>query len=621
MTRGSGPPAWFQDPEQIAEAIVRRVGKNIVLALPLGLGKANHIANALYARAAADPSIHLRIFAALTLERPRPRNELQWRFTGPLSGRLFGGYPDLTYAAAQRQGKLPPNIAVDEFFFLAGSRLNVPSAQQSYISANYTHVLGYIIERGVNVIGQLVAKRVDDGNERLSLSCNPDITLDLLAARRDGRCSFVLAGQVNSELPYMLSDADLPDDEFDFVLDSAQTDFALFAPPREPVGIAEYAAGLHVARTVVDGGTLQIGIGSLGDGLAQALILRHRRNAEFRTMLSRLDPHERTPAVLRQEEPFAVGLHGLSEMFVEAFLDLMRAGILRREVDGSLLQAAFFLGSRGFYRALREMPDAERAKLRMMAVSYVNELYGDEPAKRRARVKARFVNNAMMVTLLGAVVSDALENGQVVSGVGGQYNFVAQAFALTDARSIIILRSTRQANKRAVSNIRWNYGHTTIPRHLRDIVVTEYGVADLRGKSDRDVIAAMLAVTDQRFQGELLRQAKDAGKIEKQFELPAACRDNTPERIARALKPASEQGLLPAFPFGTDFTPVEQRLMPALETLRDAPRLQLAQIAMRGLFASRPGKEIGDCLARMALDRPKSLRERLYAALLRGTLG
>jgi hypothetical protein len=172
-----------------------------------------------------------------------------------------------------------------------------------------------------------------------------------------------------------------------------------------------------------------------------------------------------------------------------------------------------------------------------------------------------------------------------------------------------------------VSNIRWNYGHTTIPRHLRDIVVTEYGVADLRGKSDRDVIAAMLAVTDHRFQGELLRQAKDAGKIEKQFELPAACRDNTPERIARALKPASEQGLLPAFPFGTDFTPVEQRLMPALETLRDAPRLQLAQIAMRGLFASRPGKEIGDCLARMALDRPKSLRERLYAALLRGTLG
>ena len=70
------------------------------------------------------------------------------------------------------------------------------------------------------------------------------------------------------------------------------------------------------------------------------------------------------------------------------------------------------------------------ARLRMTSVSSVNQLYGGEDAKRRDRVKARFVNNGMMATLLGAVVSDALENGQVVSGVGGQFNFVAQAFAL-----------------------------------------------------------------------------------------------------------------------------------------------------------------------------------------------
>ena len=591
MTRGGGPPARFQDADQVAEAIIRRVGGKIVLALPLGLGKANHIANALYARAVADPSIHLNIFTALTLERPRPRNELQWRFTGPLSGRLFGGYPDLAYAAAQREGRLPPNITVDEFFFLAGSRLNVPSAQQSYISANYTHVLGYVIGRGVNVIGQLVAKQDRDGEERYSLSCNPDITLDLLAARRDGRCNFVLAGQVNSELPFMAGDADVPGSEFEFVLDSPQTDFALFAPPHEPIKFAEYAAGFHAARTVEDGGTLQIGIGSLGDAVAQALILRHRRNSDFRTIVARLDPGELTPPNLRQEAPFDIGLHGLSEMFVESFLDLIRAGVLKREVDGALLQAAFFLGSRAFYRALRGMPEAERAKLRMTAVSYVNELYGDEPAKRRARVKARFINNAMMATLLGAVISDALEDGRVVSGVGGQYNFIAQGFALEGARSVIILPATRTAGGKISSNIHWNYGHTTIPRHLRDIVVTEYGVADLRGKSDRDVIAAMLAVTDSRFQSELLRRAKDARKIEREFELSAACRDNTPERLARALKPAVEQGLVPLFPFGSDFTAVEQRLMPALELLKEASPLQLAGIALRGLF--RAGQVAG----------------------------
>jgi len=307
-------------------------------------------------------------------------------------------------------------------------------------------------------------------------------------------------------------------------------------------------------------------------------------------------------------------------MFVEGFLDLMHAGVLKREVDGALLHAAFFLGSRAFYGALREMPQAELAKLRMGAVSFVNELYGDEAGKRRARAKARFVNNAMMATLLGAAVSDALENGQVVSGVGGQYNFVAQSFALEDARSIILLRATRTARRRTSSNILWNYGHTTIPRHLRDIVVTEYGIADLRGKSDRDVIAAMLAVADSRFQDELLRRARDAGKIEQSFELPAACRDNTPERIARALAPARDEGLLPPFPFGSDFTAIEQRLIPALKRLRAASPLHLARLLARGFFASAPSSDLRDCLARMGLDHPSGAMQRAEAALLRAAL-
>ena len=156
-------------------------------------------------------------------------------------------------------------------------------------------------------------------------------------------------------------------------------------------------------------------------------------------------------------------------MFVEGLLDLYRAGILKREVDGAVLHAGFFLGSRAFYRALREMPRDVADKFRMTSISYVNELYGDEDAKRRARVNARFINDAMMATVLGDVISDGLEDGRIVSGVGGQYNFVAQGFALEGARSVIMLRATRTAKGKTQSNIRWRYGHTTIPRHLRDI--------------------------------------------------------------------------------------------------------------------------------------------------------
>ena len=620
MKRSESAPAQFDNADRIARAIIERVGNDVLLALPLGLGKANHVVNALFAHAAADRSIRLRIFTALTLEKPRGRGELERRFVAPLAERLFDGYPELAYATALHERRLPPNVEVNEFFFQAGTRLGIAASQQSYISANYTHALGYVLERGVNVVAQLVAKRARDGEARFSLSCNPDLTLDLLSLRAAGRCDFLFVGQVNSELPFMPGDADLAADQFDMLLEGSRTDFPLFAPPREPIDLTEYAAGLHAARTVADGGTLQLGIGSLGDAMAQALILRHRHTDAFRELLARLLPIDTAPPGMRESAPFEIGLHGLSEMFVESFVDLMRAGILKRDVDGSLLQAAFFLGSRAFYRALREMPEAERAKLRMTSVSFVNELYGDEVSKRRSRAKARFINNAMMATLLGAAVSDALEDGEVVSGVGGQYNFVAQAFALEDARSIILLRATRASRSGVSSNIRWNYGHTTIPRHLRDIVVTEYGVADLRGKTDRDVIAAMLAVTDARFQDELLRRAKAAGKIEPEFELPAAYRENTPERIERALAPARKSGLLAAFPFGTDFTENEQRLIPALKLLSSASAMRLVGLLAYGISRGPASAQVRDCLARMGLASKATLTERIYAALLHGAL-
>jgi hypothetical protein len=610
-------PKLFSEPEAIVDEIIRDVGKKLVVGLPLGLGKANHIVNALYARAAADPSIDLTLFSALTLEKPRPASLLEARFGGPLVERLFGGYPDLAYVAPLRAGRLPPNIKVLEFFFLAGRWLGVPFAQQHYISANYTHAAGYLLERGLNVVLQLVAKRVINGETRYSLSCNTDTTLDVMRARSEGRAAFKLVGQVNSELPFMPGPGDLPASEFSAVLDSPATDFPLFAPPAEPISGTKYAIGLHAAGLVRDGGTLQIGIGQVGDALAQGLIARHRNNAQFLQVMSRLTPR----AAPRETGVFDNGLYGVSEMVFEAFLGLIEAGILRRAVDGVILHGAFFLGPKAFYRALREMKGEEISRICMMPVSFTNALYGNEEAKRRARVDARFINNAMMATLMGAAVSDGLENGQVISGVGGQYNFVAQAFALEGARSVLTLEATRFAGRKVQSNIRWSYGHETIPRHLRDVFVTEYGVADIRGKSDEEVIAAMLAIADSRFQDELARQAKDAGKLPKGFEIPSAHRENFPERIAAALKPAREAGLLPSFPFGSDFTEVEHRLIPALQLLQAAQRTpaQLPGLLFEGLTRS-PDAADEACLTRLGLDHPKTLAERFYRALVSAAL-
>ena len=141
MIRSGAGPAPFDDAGRLADAIVERVGKTVVLALPLGLGKANHIANALYAKAVADRSIKLTIFTALTLEPPRAHQELERRFMGPLAQRLFAGYPALDYATAIHAGTVPPNIQVNEFFFEAGQWLDSPYAQQNYISAASTSSL------------------------------------------------------------------------------------------------------------------------------------------------------------------------------------------------------------------------------------------------------------------------------------------------------------------------------------------------------------------------------------------------------------------------------------------------------------------------------------------------
>ena len=120
---------------------------------------------------------------------------------------------------------------------------------------------------------------------------------------------------------------------------------------------------------------------------------------------------------------------------------------------------------------------------------------------------------------------------------------------------------------------------------------------------------------------ELARQAKDAGKLPAAFDIPKAHRENYPERIAEALRPARQQGLLPLFPFGSDFTEVEQRLIPALQFLQEAqrsPRL-LPGLLWQG-FIQRPDAADAECLARLGLDKPATWPERGYRALVHAAL-
>ncbi|MDR6710575.1 acyl-CoA hydrolase [Pseudomonas hunanensis] len=605
--------------DQAVEQVLAQLPAHIHMGLPLGLGKPNAFVNALYAQVRALPERRLTIYTALSLGRPPLGDGLQRRFLEPFIERVFADYEELDYLADLRNDALPPNIRVEQFFMQPGSLLHSDMAQQDYVSSNYSHAARDINAKGLNLIAQLVAQ-TPECPDQLSLACNPDITLDLLpmiAKRRAAGETILMLGQVHAELPYMPGACELHRDAFDLLIDTPERR-RLFSTPNMPVATQDHCIGLHASSLVRDGGTLQIGIGAMGDAVAAALLARQGDNEGYRALLDDLDLQPWHQLIEREGglDGFAQGLYGCSEMFVNGLLALAEAGVVRRPADeqGVLVHGGFFLGPRAFYQRLREMPLEQRKQYAMTAISYINELYGQEDLKRRQRRDARFINTVFGMTLMGAGVADQLEDGRVLSGVGGQYNFVAQGHALEGGRSILLLRSWREAGGEVTSNLYWSYGHCTIPRHLRDIVVTEYGIADLRGQTDSEVIARLLAISDSRFQAELMEQAKSAGKLAKGFELDARFCANTPERL-EALRERHPR-MFPEYPLGSDFTAQERDLFRALNWLKSKFKLsEVLELGKAALDAPAP-EAYPEQLARMGLEQPQGLKEELYQRLL-----
>jgi len=652
MLRKSGfwhDPAMqrFKDTAACAQVIADRLGPDLRVAAPLGLGKPHGLLNAIYALIKAQPARSLSLYTALSLTRPQPKPGLEARFLEPFLARHFGeDCVDPEYALDQARDALPPNVAVHEFYMQSGAMLHSGSAQRSYISQNYTHVARDLAVQDINLLVQLVARRETPDGVRYSLSCNPDLTLDFLErAVANGKPRPLCVAVVHPDLPYLSGHAEVPQDYFDIELSPPRSP-PLFALPRQPVSAAEYALGLHASALVKDGGCLQIGIGALSDALVQSLLLRQRHNLAWRAALEALDTGYVTHTLALQlggMDAFKRGLYGASEMVMDGFMHLQRGGILKRRSwdtlaleraaaagrlpdnapGGHYLRGAFFLGSRELYRWLDETEAADPDAIDMCRVSNVNQLYGDHQVLAALQRRgARFFNTCMMATLGGAAVSDGLEDGHVVSGVGGQYNFVAMAHELADGRSILLLRATRDGPHGVETNIRFNYGNTTIPRHLRDLFVTEYGVADLRGKTDEECIEAMLSVCDARFVDALAAEAKAHGKLRAEFAIPDAWRRHRPEALAEALAPLKAKGLAPTFPFGSDFSEVEQRLLPALGWLRQASRTWRGRLAIAGAWL-RPGPRVdgeAEALARMGFERAATLSDRVQRRLLQAAL-
>ena len=238
----------------------------------------------LYRLAVKDQSIALTIITALSLTRPRASGGLEKRFLDPFVDRVYGDYEELDYLLDSRAGKLPDNVRLLEFFVQPAAELNNAYAQQNYISSNYTHIARDVLRYDINVLAQTVAAQNTEHGRRISLSCNPEVTLDLAPAvqalKTQGKQIFTV-GQIHPELPFMPNSAEVSEDLFDFLVDDPGACRTLISTPNMPVSVTEHFIGLTASTLVRDGGTLQVGIGALGDAVAAALLLRHQNNKSY----------------------------------------------------------------------------------------------------------------------------------------------------------------------------------------------------------------------------------------------------------------------------------------------------------------------------------------------------
>lgn len=272
--------------------------------------------------------------------------------------------------------------------------------------------------------------------------------------------------QVNPKMPRTHGDSFIHVSEIDIIVESEQDVIELPVPRIGPV---EEAIGKHIASLVEDGSCLQLGIGGIPDAV---LLFLHEKNE--------------------------LGIH--SEMFSEGVVDLYNEGVItntHKAIHKDKMVATFLMGTRRLYDFVDDNP-----AVNMFPVSYVNDPY---VIGQNDRVVA--INSAIQVDLMGQVAADAMGVTQF-SGIGGQVDFVRGAARSRDGKAIIALPST--AKKGTVSRIAAALNPGTAVTTMRadvDYIVTEHGIARLRGLGLRDRAAALIDIADPAFKDQIKEEA------------------------------------------------------------------------------------------------------------------
>jgi len=299
--------------------------------------------------------------------------------------------------------------------------------------------------------------------------CSYGVSADYTKAAAES--ARVVIAQMNNQLP-RTSGTKIHLDAITYIVEQDEPLIELQPPS---IGDLEKAIGENVASLIPDGATLQLGIGAIPD--AVLLFLKEKRN---------------------------LGIH--SEMFSDGVVVLAEAGVVtnqRKNINKGKFVASFLMGTRKLYDFVNNNPNVE-----LLPVDYVNDPYiiGQHDHMMS-------INSAIQVDLMGEVNAEMIGSRQF-SGVGGQVDFVRGASRSMNGKSIIALPSTAAGGKisRIVCELDRGAAVTT-SRNDVHYVVTEFGIADLRGKSIRERVYALIGISHPDFKGKLIADATEKGLI------------------------------------------------------------------------------------------------------------
>jgi acyl-CoA hydrolase len=315
------------------------------------------------------------------------------------------------------------------------------------IPCRFSDLPDLIASHRVGVDVAMFSGSVPDADGLVSLGPTMAINHELLAAAR------VSLLEMNPNVPYVLGDTLVDVAQFDAVIVS---DVPLVTAPRAKTRMSAAAKALceNVASLIPDGSTLQVGLGSVGQALPRFLGARKD-----------------------------IGLH--SSIMTDELADLVESGVINgsaKERDHGIAVTGELLGTEHLYRFAHRNP-----KLMLRSTSYL--LSEEVLAGFRALVS---VNGALQVDLTGQVNAES-RGGVHVGAVGGALDFIRAAARSTDGASIIALQSTTSDHQsRIVGSL--DNGVVSTPRSEVEFVVTEHGVADLRGRAIPERAEALTAI-------------------------------------------------------------------------------------------------------------------------------